>query len=353
VFGLPVAGADALVSSVGAAACGRIGWLKAGFGYRWETGELAVMAGGACDVGSYSPPAPLGANPPAAAVSNAAAARTFRLSRSDDGVVLRLKGSTGAPKFTLSGPGGLSVTTPSEAGAPLANDEFVVMQDEGASTTIVAVRRPAGTWTVTPQEGSQVTSLEQASIGAEPSVTAAVRGPAHQPKLTWKLAARAGQTVTFVEEGEQVNRVITTTADAKGAVGFTPADGPAGSRNIVAIVAQDGLPRLRTTVASYEAPDPDAELPGELPARKRLGELRRSVVGAGLDKSLQRRLVGPLRAARRALRPPAPDVATACARLGDFVVAVEQATGPTGIPSEQAGAWIDTADDVKRLLRCS
>jgi hypothetical protein len=157
--------------------------------------------------------------------------------------------------------------------------------------------------------------------------------------------------VTFVEEAAGVDQVITRTADARGTVEFTPADGPAGARSIVAIVEQGGLPRLRTTVAQYEAPDPDADLPNEPPARKRLGELRRSVVSAQLEKSLQQRLVGSLRAARRALKPPTPDTATACARVSDFTVAVAQAAG-AGIPAAQAAAWTEAAHAVEQLLGC-
>ena len=52
VFGQRAAGAELLVSSVGLAACGQIGWLRAGFGRRWSEAGGNVMAG-SCDVGPY------------------------------------------------------------------------------------------------------------------------------------------------------------------------------------------------------------------------------------------------------------------------------------------------------------
>ena len=40
----------------------------------------------------------------------------------------------------------------------------------------------------------------------------------------------------------------------KGSLRFTPADGQGGTRRIVALVEQDGLPRKKLTVATYKAP---------------------------------------------------------------------------------------------------
>jgi hypothetical protein len=207
---------------------------------------------------------------------------------------------------------------------------------------------------VTPQAGSpQVTSVEHASIGSDPQVTADVRGDMHQPRLSWKTKGSAGQVVTFVEEADDVAHVITRTDDAKGTLEFTPADGPAGTRTIVAIVEQGGIPRARMTVAQYQAPDPDDDAPNDSLARKRLGELKRSVVRADLRPSLERELVGSLRAARRALRPPTPNVATACARIDDFIVQVKQAARRPATPPTQASQWLEAAASIKQLLRCT
>lgn len=352
VLGLPLVGAEALVSNIGAAACGRIAWLRAGFGYRWDTSELAIMGPGTCNVGPYEPVRPS----PSLGSAAEPASTQFQLPASADGVVLRLHGAAAAPKVRLTGPGGRVVTTPAEPGTPLANDEFVVMQDEQSKTTIIAIRRPAGTWTLSTVAGwsDDLTGIELAGILPPPSVSAAVRGDSHQPRLTWRVRSRPGQSVTLVEEAEGVAHVIARSTAAAGSVQFIPADGPEGRRDIVAIVEQDGLPGSRQLVASYEAPDPDDDLPGDVLARRRLGELNRVVRAAQIAPAIRRELVSSLRDARRALRPPAPDAGRACVRVGDFVVAVQRAIGPApGIPEAEATRWIKAAEDVRRLLACS
>ncbi len=251
LFGFPVAGAEALVSSTGAAACGTIaGWLKAGFGYRWATRELSVMAGEACNVGAYSPVMPL-----EAARAAGTTPRKFRLPNNEHGVIVRLRGADGAPKVTLARERGRSVTTPSRAGADLANDEFVVLQHEESDTTIVAIRHPVGEWTLTPRPGGpRITSIQQASVEPDPAVSARVSAAGSRMRLSWNATTQRGQVVTFVEEADGVAHAIKRTSAAKGSVAFTPAEGEAKTRNIVAVVEEDGLPQLRKVVARYTAP---------------------------------------------------------------------------------------------------
>jgi hypothetical protein len=353
VLGLPLVGAEALVSNIGAASCGRILWLKAGFGYRWDTNQLAIMGPGTCNVGPYEPVRPVAASLASATAS--ASPVQLTLPASEDGLVLVVHGATAAPKVQLTGPSGRSVITPAEPGQPLANDEFVVMQDENAKTTIVVIRRPAGVWTLTELDGSSgVTEIEQASILPTPSVAAEVRGERHQPRLSWRVQTRPGQRVSFVERADGVAKLITRTTTAAGVVAFVPANGPAGPRDIVAIVEQDGLPSSQQKVASYDAPDPDDDFPDDLTARKQLGELRRAVLAARLAPALRRELVAPLHAARRALRRPTPSTELACSRVAEFVRKVEQATGPApGIPENLASAWIEAAERIRTGLGCS
>jgi hypothetical protein len=136
-------------------------------------------------------------------------------------------------------------------------------------------------------------------------------------------------------------------------VHFVPADGPAGRRDIVAIVEQDGLPSVRQTVASYEAPDPDDDFPDDVAARKRLGKLMRTVLAAHISPAIRRDLVFSLRVARRALRGPSPNRALACVRIDEFVGKVQNATGPApGIPESEAKGWITTARDTEVLIGC-
>jgi hypothetical protein len=345
VLGLTLAGAEVLVSNVGIAACGKVTWLEAGFGYRWETGELAVMGPWACSVGGYEPVL----ERPGAAAGVAATPVALSLPASERGLVLKLHGDGGAPRVTLAGPGGRSVTTPAGDGEPLANDEFVVLQDEAAETTIVAIRRPRGEWTLTELPGSPpVTQVEQAAVLPEPSVDAAVRGPRDEPELAWRLEPRDGQVVTFVEEGSEVARVLGRTAEASGRMAFDPAEGPAGERRIVALVEQDGLLRERVVAATFTAQAPGVD-PGASPARKRVSALRADVARERLAHGTRTALLDPLRAAARALARKPSDPAAACAALARFRDAVEASPG---IPAATAAAWLAEAGAIRVELGC-
>jgi hypothetical protein len=74
--------------------------------------------------------------------------------------------------------------------------------------------------------------------------------------LKWKLRPISGQRVTFAEIGKDVRNVITKTSAGSGTVKFRPADGPAGVRRIVALVEQNGRPRVDLEAGSYRAPGP-------------------------------------------------------------------------------------------------
>src|SRR5205807_514664 len=67
---------------------------------------------------------------------------------------------------------------------------------------------------------------------------------------------RPGQSVEFVEIGHGASRSIRTTTASHGEIHFRPAIGPAGRRNIVALVTLGGMPSKRVAVASYVAPGP-------------------------------------------------------------------------------------------------
>jgi hypothetical protein len=88
----------------------------------------------------------------------------------------------------------------------------------------------------------------------DPSVSARVRGRGRSRVLSWKVRRIPGQRVTFAEIGKDVRNAITSTKTGRGSVHFKPADGPRGSRRLVALVEQHGLPRSTLTAGSYRAP---------------------------------------------------------------------------------------------------
>jgi hypothetical protein len=121
------------------------------------------------------------------------------------------------------------------------------------------VKKPAaGAWQVVPQADSvPVTGVQSADGLEQPQVTAHVkRGPGGKRTLTYKIKAIPGQKVVFAEQGKQAAQQIGTAKGTQGTLRFTPADGPGGTRKIIAQVASYGKPRKNLTVASYVAPPP-------------------------------------------------------------------------------------------------
>jgi hypothetical protein len=63
--------------------------------------------------------------------------------------------------------------------------------------------------------------------------------------------------VTFTEQGAKgVGAVLGKAKGSAGTLRFTPAPGPGGTREVIALVAQKGIPRKELTVARYVAPSP-------------------------------------------------------------------------------------------------
>jgi hypothetical protein len=292
------AGARALISSKGLAACLHLSVLGAdwepGFGYEW--GDLfptPYFAG--CDVGDYrehiarASAAGLGARA-------AGAEHGIHLPAGLPGAVIVAEGRDAPPKITLVGPHGERVTTPDDMKA-VQQKPFLLLKNVHGKITQVAIGRPAGgRWRVIVEDGSSpIVSIRSAQGLPEPKVHARVIGRGHRRAIAYRLTPRAGQRVTFVERGRSAGTIIGEATGGKGRVAFSPADGKAERRKIVAIVKQDGQIRDELTVARYRAPGP------RRPSRPR--QLRVTRRGATLRLAW--------RAARRA------DIHEVRVRLGD------------------------------------
>ncbi len=138
------------------------------------------------------------------------------------------------------------------------------------NTTIVLIRKPKkGRYTITAKPGSApITEISHANALATPQITATVAKKGSKRSLSVKSSVAAGSTVTISEQGKTLNQPLTTVATAKAAsatatiartsrhVSFTPALGPAGKRNLVAVISRNGIPYQRMVVGSYVAPPP-------------------------------------------------------------------------------------------------
>ena len=163
---------EGLVSSVGAAACGKALFVRAGFGVRWESFPKPKIMVGSCGIGDWV------VAPPSA--SQAGGSRTFRVRRGTRQLTVSAVGQGAAPAVTLRGPGGVTLSAP-PTGAVVTPDQ-IAFRYEPDATAYLAVGRPppgAGRWRPTPARcrsrgsGARATSgrcaSPPASAGAAPT----------------------------------------------------------------------------------------------------------------------------------------------------------------------------------------
>jgi hypothetical protein len=192
--------------------------------------------------------------------------------------------------------------------------DVLFLRDAAARRTFVAVAAPrAGRWTLTAEPGSSpVASVRRGDGLPEPQVTASVSGRGHRRTLHWRVRAMPGQVVRFSEEGRGSAGAIATTSRGRGSARFAPADGPAGRRDVVAVVEQAGLVRERIVAGRYTAPAPQRPgRPRKVTLRRRGGALQVAWTRASGARTYRvraelsdgRRLL--LETGRRTLRLPA------------------------------------------------
>jgi hypothetical protein len=242
-------GADILVSDKGLAACAKLSafgftW-SPGVGYTWATGDIDLMAYG-CSLGPWQT-LPLGE------ASAAAGSSPLRLRPGRS--VLELKGVTGAPLVTLTGPHGQHVSVPTGSVRPLMVPGFMVLQDPADKTTWIAVQRGGGRWRIALEPGSSaIASIRDSGLLPDPRITGRVSGKGGRRTLKWHLRPIAGQRVVFWEKGRDVAKVIGSTSATRGSLRFKPANGYGRVRTIEAQVFSYGHQRAEVKIARYTAP---------------------------------------------------------------------------------------------------
>jgi hypothetical protein len=131
-----------------------------------------------------------------------------------------------------------------------------------------------------------VAEVDRAYAEPEPTLGAGVGGKGYNRTLGYAYAPNPGQKITFVERGERTTQILGVAREGRcqeapggveserevacGQLKFTPGHGPAGKREILAVIEQDGRPREEKVVATYIAPK------DRLPARPRLLRARRA-----------------------------------------------------------------------------
>ncbi len=257
-------GAKGVVSSTGLAACGELVitdtphvGVSAGFGYRWGQSAEAFGSFGGCDVGPYEASASSAGSAGAGAGARAAQSDGgFTLGRGERQVNVAVDGDGGAPNATLTLPGGETLG-PIPPGAASARSTHGIMLQAGGRLMALIGDPPAGAYAIDAAPGSPAISRVRIAKGLpDPSVHVKVGGRGHRRTLRYRIRPIAGQTVRFLERSGRAGAEIATAKRNKGTLRFSPADGPAGRREIVAEVEQNGVPRRELLVGSYRAPRP-------------------------------------------------------------------------------------------------
>jgi hypothetical protein len=278
----------AVVSNVGAAGCVTItaatvwvpawSWsrgfhwvetkvnLTGGAGYTWATRKLDLLIG-SCSMDKFR------AQRPQRVVAARQSTDGFDVQGSPPATAVRLQGDGGPPRVKLVGPGNREIDTPDNGDGVLKEGDFALATNDEDDTTQVIIANPGqGHWTVVPDEGSpRVTAIEQAGTLPAPVAKGHVTGRGRNRTLEYAYMPVDGQRITFVERGRKTEQRLGVAAGGEcpgdigrspdgqqmkcGKIRFSPGDGPAGTRQIMALVEQDGAPRAKPVEAArYRAP---------------------------------------------------------------------------------------------------
>jgi hypothetical protein len=290
VMGINLVGAQGLLSSTSIAGCGQILGIKGGFGYTYATDKTDLF-GDSCDLGKYRPVrtfAPLDSNGAGlgpdkralvARAAQAEGATAITVPADQKALFLKLDGAGGQPRVTLVSPSGKRYAMNAD-GTPVQGDDFFGARNWLADESYVGVRTPeAGQWIIEPQPGSvPIADVAGAPVLPEPEVSATVR-PGGGPTRTLDYTVKPidGQTVDFVEQGDDTHRTVGTADGASGSITFTPMDGNDQTRKLIAIVKQNGRDRAHIPVGTFVAP-PMPKAPGPRRVRARRAAHGRAVV---------------------------------------------------------------------------
>jgi hypothetical protein len=253
VAGIDISGIDGIVSTRGTGACGSYLGLKAGFGYVWG-GSVSVFWHG-CDFGPYRIQPPPSGNALSAAGGRVAA--DVAVVKGTPVTNFEVRGTGGAPSVVLTDPAGHTVT-PVALSPQTVHSAAISIADPAHDLTYVSVTAPrAGNWQVTAAPGSAPIAQVLAARGyPAPTLHAKVTGTGATRTLTYTAKTPPGTTVQFAERGSDAYKVLGTAKGSRGTLRFTPADGSAGRRAVVALLTENGLPARELTVAHYVAPAP-------------------------------------------------------------------------------------------------
>ena len=261
--------AEAVISNLGAGICTELSFL----GHDFHPGltesftpppltpdeflSKLSLYGEGCDLSPFQPlgkGGPPGGGGTAAGVHAHSASSSFTVAKSSPNTAIALQGQGGAPSVSLTGPSGKTIDTAADA---LSATDLVLRQPTTNTTLVEISSAAAGAWTLTPDPGSP--PLSKASISHElpkPRIKASVTGHGSSRLLHYRITAQPGMKVTFAESGTHGGQRLGSARGRIGTIRFTPSDARSGTRKIIAILTQNGMPRPSVVVARFNASPP-------------------------------------------------------------------------------------------------
>lgn len=234
--------------------------MTAGIGYHWGDDIVDVLWNG-IHIGSCDFLAQFRVNVQGAKIASghaSPAATTIRVPRGAPATDLYLTGTHGAPDVTISGPAAARASTSGIADDRAAvRGPFVLIRVPQINRTYVAIRHPApGQYRITPNPGSPPLSQIRQANAVRPHLRARVTGHGPRRLLAYRIKPEPGQTVSFAErDAGHITRVLGRVHGSRGTIAFTARPGH-GRREVVAELAERGVPVQSLTVARYTPPTP-------------------------------------------------------------------------------------------------
>ncbi len=322
IAGQDFADAEALASNIGFAGCYKLLIASLGFGYTWSTRTPEIMFP-SCDLSAYKPTAGGGGGGQGGPV---AVGSSFSVRAGTPSVSVQVDGDGGLPQVVLVAPDGQRIEPPIVTPLPTDPAILSLLRQIGVMAlpvsptrlTIGIVSPKAGTWRIEPAAGAArsrggararaaaIAGVQVATGLEPPTVSARLRGGGRTRTLAYRATRRDGLKVTFLERFRGGTRTIASARPAgDGTLSFSTGSLPGGRRTVIALLSQDGVPRLQRTVASYTAPPPPrpARVRGVRIARAGGGIVVRWARASGAEAYLVRVTTGDGRRAARLVGP--------------------------------------------------
>lgn len=273
LLGYSLSSVDGIISSNGLALCGDLPvppFSRVTIGHHWNHDYTDLvpsfdwLRSHACDLSGYQ----VMARPAVATAAAAGLPIAVPHARSVD---IAVRSTSATPAVVLTAPNGKqtvpAITSMSAAASALATangPRTAAFTVPSKATTVVVLRDPAaGTWRVASLPGSPaLAGLSESHTLPDAAIRAHLTGHGRHLRLRYSMRPRPGMTVVFEETGSRATHLIGKAHGARGSLAFSPGDGPAGRRRIVALITQDRLPRPQVLLTTYRAPGP--LLPGRV-----------------------------------------------------------------------------------------